>query len=102
MSVTLTFYKISEKKPNHGETIIWLEGISSFDAAGFMPREVTAEYNWIGIDLDGEDDGEIIAYNGETEMVECRLGILFNEYEAEDDFLWMPVDDYWKAFGLGD
>ena len=46
MPVTITFHKVSEKKPEHGQSIIWLQNTSSFGYQGFNPREVDVEYQW--------------------------------------------------------
>lgn len=102
MSVTLTFYRFDEKKPEHDQEIIWLEGVTSFGAEGFQPRHIRAEYSWFTLDEEGEDDDNQIVYNGETEMEDARLVILLDGYEAKDAFLWMALDDYWTALGLED
>ena len=44
MPVTITFHKVSEKKPEHGQSIIWLQDTTSFGYQGFNPREVDVEY----------------------------------------------------------
>ena len=82
MPVTITFHKISEKKPNHGDAIIYLKKISPMGFTGFEPCECNTEYCWLGVN----DDGSF------------RLGVIFGNEEAEDESLWISVEDYWACF----
>lgn len=104
MPVTITFYKISEKKPKHQEDIIWLRNTSSFDMEGFEPREIQAEYQWTELDEDGEPNGNGFIYESEEDLKDfenpdsVKLDILFDGYVATDDFLWVGVEEYWSFF----
>ena len=104
MSVTITFHRISEKKPEHQEDIIWLRKTSCFDMIGFEPREIQAEYQWTTLDQNGEPDGNAYCYEGENDVKEfdnpdsVQLDILLDGYIASDDDLWISQEDYWKCF----
>ena len=104
MSVTITFHRISEKKPDHQEDIIWLRKTSCFDMSGFKPREIQAEYQWTALDSDGYPSGNVYCYEGENDVKEfdnpdsVQLDILLDGYIASDDDLWISQEDYWKCF----
>lgn len=104
MPVTITFHKISEKKPKHMEDIIWLRNTSSFGNSGFEPREIQAEYQWTSLDENGWEDGLSFTYEeGDDEILfeeheNMRLDILFDGYIVKDDTLWISQDDFWKCF----
>ena len=104
MSVTITFHRISEKKPEHQEDIIWLRKTSCFDMSGFKPREIQAEYQWTALDSDGYPSGNAYCYEGENDVKEfdnpdsVQLDILLDGYIASDDDLWISQEDYWKCF----
>ena len=104
MSVTITFHRISEKKPDHQEDIIWLRKTSCFDMSGFKPREIQAEYQWTALDSDGYPSGNAYCYEGENDVKEfdnpdsVQLDILLDGYIASDDDLWISQEDYWKCF----
>ena len=95
MPVTITFHRINEKKPKDGESIIYLQKQSQFGFTGFAPGECDVEYSWLGT---GEFDGCQIGHNGESEMEGYELKIIFGSEFAEDDDLWVGVDDYWDCF----
>lgn len=104
MSVTITFHRISEKKPEHGEYIIWLRNTSCFDMEGFEPREILTEYQWTSLDEDGSPDGNAYCYDSDEDIKDfddpksVQLDILFDGYIAQSDFLWISQEDYWKCF----
>ncbi len=98
MPVVITFNKISEKKPVHGESIIYLQSFDSFGCSGFEPSECEAEYCWFEIDSDGDDTGCQIVYNDEDTLEDCELRLIIGEYVAEDNTLWVSKEDYWKCF----
>ena len=56
MPVAITFHKVSEKKPEHGQSIIWLQNTTSFGYQGFNPREVDVEYQWTEYFLDNNNN----------------------------------------------
>jgi hypothetical protein len=104
MPVTITFYKLSEKKPEHLEDIIWLRKTSCFNMQGFEPREIQAEYQWTALDEDGTPNGNAYCYEGGEDIKDfqnpdsVQLDILFDGYIATDDFLWVSQEEYWKCF----
>lgn len=96
MPVTFTFYKISEKKPEHQQEIVWMHPISSFDYYGFEPKSCTVEYQWSEVDEEGFATGNAICYiDGDTDTPENhKIEILFGSWYAKDDWLWMDINDY--------
>ena len=84
MAVQLTFYRLSEKKPEHREDIIWLKCNSSFGYESFEPRELSAEYSWFEVDEDGNQTGNQCCYTeGDGEILEGHvLEILFKGYNG--------------------
>lgn len=94
MSVTITFYTVAEKRPEHGQEIIWLRKTSSFGYDGFYPRHIVVEYSW--------DDGEGCSCgyspeDGDT-LEGFNLRVLFDGEYAEESDLWLDVEEYWKCF----
>ena len=105
MPVTITFHKVSEKKPEHGQSIIWLQNTSSFGYQGFNPREVVVEYQWTEYFLaDKVATGNSICYNYGDETPEPENGvfyeisILVGSWELEPNDLWIDVEEYWRCF----
>ena len=96
MPVTFTFHKISEKKPEHHQQIVWMHPVQNFDSYGFEPRYCSVAYIWSEIDDEGDDTGSTIRYNPEDNETPdgCRLMILFDRFEAREDWLWMDLEDY--------
>ncbi len=95
MPITLTFYKVSERTPQHEEDVIWLQKDGHFDYVGFSPRDVTVCWSWL------DQDGSSCGYNGEESMEGSELKYeVDGNYLTEDD-LWCPVAEYWAAFGGG-
>jgi hypothetical protein len=105
MPVTITFHKVSEKKPEHGQSIIWLQNTSSFGYQGFNPREVDVEYQWTEYFLaDKVSTGTAICYNHGDETPEPENGMFYEisiiagDQELEPNDLWIDVEEYWKCF----
>lgn len=98
MPVVIMFNKISEKKPSHGEAVIYLQTFSSWCNSGFDPRECEAEYCWFEVDGDGNDTGLQIAYHNESELEGCELRLILGEQIVEDGDLWVSKEDYWDCF----
>lgn len=93
MSVTFTFHTVAERKPAHGQGIIWLRKTSSFGHEGFDPRQIEVEYVW--------DDGEgcSCGYDGEEEELDgFSLRIMFDGEYVDEEELWIPLEEYWAAF----
>ena len=99
MPVTIRFYKVSEKKPKHGEDIIWLRHAGSFGYYGYDPRQITVEYQWDILE-DGEYNGTSCCYESQDDFKpdEANLVILFDGQQATEDDLWIGVEEYWKCF----
>ena len=99
MPVTIKFYNVSEKKPKHGEDIIWLRRQGSFGYYGYDPRQITVEYQWDILE-DGEYNGTSCCYESESDFTsdEATLVILFDGQQVDEDDLWISVEDYWKCF----
>lgn len=57
MSVSITFYRVSEKMPEHGQDVIWLQPTSSFGYDGYVPRQIQIEYQWTLLDEGGDYSG---------------------------------------------
>lgn len=89
MPVTITFYTVKEKKPLTGDEIIFLKPTSSFGYDGFEPRECCVEYLYVG-----EDGTECSEPCQDTDDEK----ILFGSIVADENTLWISVEDYWKAF----
>ena len=102
MPITLTFYKISERKPEHQQEIIWLKNVDSFGAEGFSPKYIKVEYTWITLNENGEEDGGQIWYDpkSQAKVANARLAMLFDGYEPQDDWLWIPESEYWESLGF--
>lgn len=94
MPVTMTWYTVAEKKPDHDQSIIWLKVTSSFDSYGFDPREITVEYQWSEVDEQGDTGSAVCYEHGDEPLEGHRLVILADGYEMNDTDLWMDVDDY--------
>ena len=100
MAVQITFYRLSEKKPEHYEDIIWLKNTTSYGIVeSFEPRELSAEYCWFEVDEDGNQTGNQCCYtDGDGDILEGHvLEILFKGYIAQPEWLWCSVEDYWNA-----
>lgn len=96
--ITFTFHSVTERKPEHGQDIIYLKHRGSFDFEAFEPRETTVEYCWFGVNEEGYHDGNQICYDPDEEAPEgCVLEIMFDGYIAQPNDHWCAVDDYWAA-----
>ncbi len=99
MSVTITFHEISEKKPRHGQVIIWLRPTESFGYSGFNPTEIEVEYSWEDLDENADPTGDYISYvENDKVPMGARLVILFGGIVVSNDSLWISLDEYWKSF----
>jgi len=96
MPVTITFYRLSERKPKNDEHIIYLYNITSFGYDSFEPRECNVEYCWEEIDEeDGLPTGSSICYeDGDEQPENHTLMMLFDGAELDEDTLWIPFDEY--------
>lgn len=103
MPVTLTFHKVSEKKPEHGQRVVYLKPIGSSFAYGYDFRSTNVEYCWFSVDEDGFHDGMQISYDPkDTETPDqCVLEIMFDGWTNCDDWLWMDEAEYWAELEKG-
>lgn len=105
MPIIITFHKVSEEKPEHGQSIIWLKNTTSFGYQSFDPREIRAEYVW------DDDNGTTACFHPDTEDfnveefvdseegIVWKLRLMFDGWFVEDsDDLWIDVEEYWKCF----
>ena len=103
MPVTFTFYRISERKPEHNQQIIWLQNRGDHYYHVFEPREVTVEYSWEELDDKGNFTGCSSCYDPD-EIIEdtsnLKLCIILDGHYADENDLWCPVENYWNALGL--
>ena len=97
--VTFNFYTVAERHPNHNESVIYLRPTSSFGFEGFKPCETVAEYCWFGVDSDGTHNGIQISYDVDDPGVPegCKLEVMFDGWIAEDNWLWIPIEEYWST-----
>ena len=95
MPVNMTWNLFSEKKPLHGQYVIWLQITSGFGAWGFKPREIVVEYKWSEVDEDGDDIGSSVCYEeGDEPLKDHRLVILADGWEISETDLWMGIEEY--------
>lgn len=99
MPVTITFYKISENTPQHGQEIIFFRETGSFDYSGYALRQCCVEYQWNLLEH-GLYNGTSVVYESEDDYTpeEAELVILFDGQETTPDSLWIDVEDYWQCF----
>lgn len=89
MSVSITFYTVGERKPKNGEDIIYLLKRSSYGSEGFEPKECQVELTYI------DEEGTGCCERCNEDDVEQ---IIFGHNIVDDDWLWVPVEEYWNAF----
>lgn len=101
--ITLNFYTIAERRPKHGQQLVYLRRSRSFDFVVFQPVEAEAEYCWFGYDEDGDFNGSQILYEEGAEAPPgYRLEIMFgHETVDEENYWWCPMDEYDAAFPEG-
>src|SRR3989304_6272109 len=97
--ITLKFYTVEERKPNHGEDIVWLKKTTSFFGADrFQFNECNVEYQWLEIDEKGEETGCGRCYEeGDRPLEGYVLNILFDGWDA-DECLWCPIEEFGSSF----
>jgi hypothetical protein len=99
--ITLNFYTIAERRPRHGQELVYLRRGDSFGFVAFEPVEGTAEYCWFGMDEYGDFDGNQLIYedDGQPPPPGYRLEIMFgNRVIDEENYWWCPMDEYDAAF----
>lgn len=106
MSVSLTFHTLSERKPEHGQSIVYFRRRMDYDFVTFEPKETTVEYSWFEYE-DGDFTGCQICYEPEEAnnpeiLATCKLEILLAGGECMDDKLhfWMSAEEWDAAFPM--
>ena len=106
--IHLTFYSGKEKMPDVGQDIIYMKHGGSFASEWFEPRQCSVEAQWLQLE-DGEYSGNSECYDVDdptppetTEIdgvaVTYRLMLTADGLEVDDEFIWMPLEEYWGAF----
>lgn len=91
MPVTLTFHKLSEKAPRHGQRIVYLRHSQE------MYEDVELQYCIVRY-LWQEQDGTYARYNdGDVAEDGSNLLVLFGQSTTNGGSLWMDEDDFWKV-----
>lgn len=93
MPVNLTFYKVSERRPLHGQQVLFVEE-DHFNKT-YDLRMGTVDYVWQEIDpVSGRPTGTTIWYDpAEPPPENCRRLIYFDDFETNPDMLWARCDD---------
>lgn len=112
MPYNLTFHTFIEKRPEHGQRIIFLRKTSSFEFYGFEPKETDAEYCWFQY---YRSDGEVVhsgnqccyepgcnepPESDEDSWWELHImadGYIVDEARFEHDYLWIDEDEYYRS-----
>lgn len=104
MPVTISVYKVEEKKPEHGQNIIWLQNESIFGRQGVNPRATVVEYEWTEYFLaDNSKTGSVVFYNQRDEQPNQENGVFYgfsitaDGWELKPNDLWIDVEDCWKC-----
>ena len=115
MSITIKFYTVAERKPKYQEDIIYMKPSSSFGFDGFNTMECQVEYVWEGY-YEAEPTGNSVCYDPKEDGIKeigdyadlvdspsvggefYKLELLFDGWIPEDNWLWTPVEEYWKSF----
>lgn len=108
MSYTLTFNTFIEKKPAHGENIVFLSKVGSFGFYGYEMKPAQVEYCWFEYE-NGVSTGKQCCYDpDDTEEfekedgIEWKLHIIADGYIVDQEgfekhYLWMNEEDYFNA-----
>jgi len=118
--VNIKFYTFKERKPLHGQDIIYLHKVYSFDMYGFSPIETRVHYNWDIQKFETDEKypnlfqtwystGNSIEYdpndpNGNNIELDnnerIRLQYIVDCYEIlpDSDNLWCSIDEYESYF----
>lgn len=109
MPYTLTFNTFIEKKPKHGENIVFLRKTNSFGWYGYELTPQTVEYSWNEYDMEnGYHTGSSMGYDGcdippESEgnaywILNITVnGYIVDEEDSETNYLWMNEEDYFDS-----
>jgi hypothetical protein len=89
--IEIKFYRVSEKMPENGQEIWYINDSSFYGAHEFRYQEV--EYEWVEYDDKGHRTGTTICYeDGDDAPPNCKLFC-----GLDDDTLWCDTNDIWKA-----
>jgi hypothetical protein len=99
--INFNFFEPKEKMPDHGDEIVFLTKINSFDIEFFDVRSGKVEFTWSEVDLDGTHRGNSICYEGPDEELEndwnYRLDVIVVDHDGGHYF-----KDYvygWRRIG---
>lgn len=106
--IHLTFYSGKEKMPSPGQEIIYMKHGGSFSSEWWEPRQCSVGAQWIQLE-DGEYSGnsEFYGVNDPSPpepheqdgvAITYTLMLTADGYEIDDEFVWMPLEEYWAAF----
>jgi len=99
MPKSILFYKFSERKPEHDQSIWFVEESKFYSTYEF--RFGTVEYRWDCLDECGEYNGGSFYYNpGEDQPENTKLNIVVHGFVMSDDMLWCSEEEaYSSLFG---
>ena len=73
----LNLYTIKERQPRDGESIFIFGCMHSFGSDFFDPQFIKVEYAWVGVDDDGDDNGNQVYYEAGKAIPEgYRLALI--------------------------
>lgn len=99
MPVSLTFWKPSERNPEHGQEIVIVHKKHVFDIWYTEIETGTVDYCWFECDPStGYFTGLQINYNKEESMENCKLlPMIGNLILNDDSYLWSPAKEYYDS-----
>lgn len=101
MPVTLEFYKVSEKKPEHKQPIIYLKPLNCPYSQGFEMVETVIEWSLNEVDSNGDPTGTCVDWDEEVcDTDNWVLAIESNGVEMSEDDLWMDIDKFWESVNV--
>lgn len=94
--IAFDFYKIKEKKPNNGESVIWIKILNNVFSTGTDVCEGEVSYEYYEVDETG-------TYTGNTfeELEENSVEVIyFGNEKVDEETYWCYSNDWWNALGL--
>lgn len=94
MPIHIPFYKVSERTPIHNEEVVWLKETPLFRNMSVESIAITVKWYW------NDSDGTLCEWNeGDVQEDGYALNISFNGHMVNDDYLYCPIDEYFKILG---
>ncbi len=102
MPVTLQFYKVSEKKPQHNQPVILLAPTGSPYHQGYEMVETLVEWSLNEVDSRGDPTGMAMGWceDHEQDTDNWVVAIEYGGKELSEDDLWMDVDKFWESVNV--